>query len=380
MSSRRFDLDWLRVIAFGLLILYHIGMFYVTWGWHVKSSHQGSLLEPIMLMVNPWRMSLLFLISGVATRFLLDKMTVAGFLGQRLWRLLPPLLFGMFVIVVPQAYYEVLSAVRASGGNESAALSDFYLRYVTASGNWCDADGCLITPTWNHLWYLAYIILYSIILAPFAGLLKKLPKRLNDLIRGPLVFIMPWMGLWLARHFLYPVFNPTMAVVDDWYLHVVHGGMFFLGYAIAKHQPFFERAGRIWRIMTVLALACWAVLMWMDNHLTGPTSEWSVLVGHAIREAQAWSAILAVIGAAYTYLRHADGPWRKRLNEWVFPFYIIHQTAIIVTGFYLADLGLPFILEATLLICGTLASCVLFYALMRRAGPLRLLAGLKWGG
>ncbi len=26
---RRHDLDWLRIIAFGLLVLYHVGMFYV---------------------------------------------------------------------------------------------------------------------------------------------------------------------------------------------------------------------------------------------------------------------------------------------------------------------------------------------------------------
>jgi glucans biosynthesis protein C len=29
LSTRRYDLDWLRVIAFLLLIFYHIGMFYV---------------------------------------------------------------------------------------------------------------------------------------------------------------------------------------------------------------------------------------------------------------------------------------------------------------------------------------------------------------
>ncbi len=63
---RRYDLDWLRIIAFGLLILYHSGMFYVTWGWHVKSVHAGPEAEWAMLLLNPWRLSLLFFISGVA--------------------------------------------------------------------------------------------------------------------------------------------------------------------------------------------------------------------------------------------------------------------------------------------------------------------------
>src|SRR5690606_27963809 len=48
-SSRRFDLDWLRIIAFGLLIFYHMGMYFVSWDWHVKSSHAGPALQPLML-------------------------------------------------------------------------------------------------------------------------------------------------------------------------------------------------------------------------------------------------------------------------------------------------------------------------------------------
>lgn len=61
--QRRHDLDWLRVIAFGLLVLYHVGMDYVTWDWHVKSPTTQLMLQPVMLLSSPWRMSLLFLIS-----------------------------------------------------------------------------------------------------------------------------------------------------------------------------------------------------------------------------------------------------------------------------------------------------------------------------
>lgn len=69
--QRRHDLDWLRVIAFGLLLLYHVGMYYVTWDWHVKSPTTQLMLEPVMLLSSPWRISLLLLISGVATTFVL---------------------------------------------------------------------------------------------------------------------------------------------------------------------------------------------------------------------------------------------------------------------------------------------------------------------
>lgn len=93
LGSRLYFLDWLRIIAFFLLILYHTGMYYVSWDWHVKSPHAGPAIEPLMLLLSPWRMSLLFLISGVASGFLLTK-APGGFLRERTRRLLPPLLFG----------------------------------------------------------------------------------------------------------------------------------------------------------------------------------------------------------------------------------------------------------------------------------------------
>ena len=79
--DRRHDLDWIRIGAFLLLILYHVGMFYVPWDWHVKSSHEVPALEPIMQLTNPWRLTLLFLVSGAATRFLADSLAHDGRVG-----------------------------------------------------------------------------------------------------------------------------------------------------------------------------------------------------------------------------------------------------------------------------------------------------------
>ncbi len=89
-SERRIDLDWVRILAFGLLIFYHVGMLYVSWGFHIKSEHRLTWLEPAMLVLNPWRLSLLFLVSGVASRFMLGKYRLAAFARARSVRLLDP--------------------------------------------------------------------------------------------------------------------------------------------------------------------------------------------------------------------------------------------------------------------------------------------------
>ncbi|MBK8199977.1 MAG: acyltransferase [Acidobacteria bacterium] len=378
MTQRRFDLDWLRITAFALLILYHCGMFYVTWDWHVKSSRASDAIEPLMMLTSPWRLSLLFLISGAATRFMADKMKTGAFLGARMWRLWPPLLFGMFVIVPPQSYYEILEAYQAMGQPLGPVLDNFYVKYATASGGWCDADGCLTTPTYNHLWFVAYLILYTLALAILLPLLRRLPvKPLARLVSGPGLFLTPWIFLTVCRLTLFPLFGETHDFREDTYLHVVYFAVFLFGFAIAKYEPFFEAAVRMRWTALGIAVVSWAALVTYFQLATDTPPEWLRQTFRAVREAEAWGAILAAIGFFHLHLATRDGPIRRTLSEAIFPFYIIHQTLIVVLGHYLDDFRLPLAIEATLLVSGTAAGCWAFYELARRTGPLRVLFGLS---
>ncbi|MEE9380105.1 MAG: acyltransferase family protein, partial [Hyphomonadaceae bacterium] len=158
INSRRYDLDWLRIIAFGLLIFYHIGMFYVSWGWHVKSVHAGPAAEPLMRILNPWRLSLLFFISGLAIRFAVDKLGSVMLARTRIVQLLVPIIFGMMVIVMPQAYFQLIES-----GEITMSVTEFYPQYLDFG-----SDFSITTPTWNHLWYIVYLLVYVLLLAPVA--------------------------------------------------------------------------------------------------------------------------------------------------------------------------------------------------------------------
>src|ERR1700736_5493507 len=132
LGERRYDLDWVRVGAFTLLIFYHVGMYYVTWDWHVKSAHASNAIEPLMMLTSPWRLSLLFLVSGVATAHLFERQGIRGFLGHRSVRLLVPLVFGMGVIGPPQSYLEVVEKVSYAG-----TYVDFLKLYFTGYHGFC---------------------------------------------------------------------------------------------------------------------------------------------------------------------------------------------------------------------------------------------------
>lgn len=381
MNERRYDLDWLRIIAFGLLILFHCGMFYVTWGWHVKSSRASDAIEPLMQLTSPWRLSLLFLISGAATRFLADKMSAPRFMANRMGRLWPPLLLAVFVIVPPQAYYEIVEALQAAdrlAPGHAAWLDNFYIKYVTASGHWCDGDGCLITPTYNHMWFVAYLILYTLALVPLIPVLRRIPKGVNALITGPFLIITPWVVMAVLRITLFRVFGESHDFREDGYLHALYFSVFLFGYAVAKHEAFFARCANMRFIALTLALIAWAAsLAYFAAYPDGvdpPRVLRVTLTG--VRELQAWCAIIAAIGFAHRHLKSLDSPLRRLLTKAIFPFYLIHQTIIVVAGHALDEIHLPLAIEAPLLIGITMLGCWLFFDLGCRLPFLRIWIGL----
>lgn len=375
MSQRRYDLDWLRIGAFGLLILYHIGMFYVSWPWHVKSSQTGpevyAVVQPLMLLTSPWRLALLFLIAGCATRFMADKLPRGKMAKARSWRLLLPLIFGMLVIVPPQTYYEVVAQMGFSEG-----WLAFYAKYIGFHQGWRSNGAPLIVPTWNHLWFVVYLWTYTMLVLALRPLLHRLPMQsVAQRLRHPLaLLLLPPIFVGLLRLSLRPVFGETHALIDDWYLHALYLSMFLFGYGIAKHEGIWRSIEALRWIALLLALVSYAVMIWAVVSNTGG------LLRPFVWALDQWAWILMLLGFARRLLNFdslRSGRWRRYLTDAVFPYYIIHQTVIVVLGYHLTRLGLPVGVEAAILALGTVVACVVGYEIVRRVGILQPVFGLR---
>ena len=378
--QRRHDLDWVRILAFALLVPYHVGMYYVSWDWHVKSPDLVPALEPFMILSAPWRLSLLFLVSGVATAFLRAKLPV-GFLRQRSWRLLLPLLFGMYVVVPPQAYFELVEKV--PGGYHAGYLG-FMAGYARGGDLYCMAPGdCVDGPTWNHLWFVAYLWAYTVALWAACRLLPQAWRdRAAGFVRGACngQGILWWPMLWLiaARVLVYPHFPSTHDLVDDAYNHLQYGMVFALGYLLAASNGAWERLRRHRHRMLLLAVASYLLMLAgyarFEDFESIP-SGWQALL-RSLWGAMEWSAIAAILGYARAW-NPKDSPLLRYLTAAIFPFYILHQTVIVVLAHGLKPLRIAPALEGPLLILATFALCLLGYEGIRRIGWLRPLFGLK---
>lgn len=376
-EQRRYDLDWVRIGAFLLLILYHIGMYYVSWDWHVKSPHASPAIEPLMLLTSPWRLSLLFLVSGVATAYLLERRGARGFLGRRSVRLLVPLVFGMLVIVPPQSYLEVVEKVQYAG-----SYREFLGLYLTAYQDFCRAGDCLILPTWNHLWFVAYLWAYTLLLfvavRAMPGFVTQLRGWLERRFVGLAVLLAPIAYLTAARVLLAVQFPSTHALVDDWYNHAVYAPVFALGFVLAGARAPWDTIERLrWHALG-FAVVGWVFLcVWHELNGGGllPASTALRHLWQFVYSAQIWLAIVAILGFARRHLNR-DGAARRYLTAAVFPVYILHQTIIVVAAHALQPARLAPVLESAVLVLFTVALCFLGYEAIRRVNVLRPLFGL----
>ncbi len=375
--SRRHDLDALRVLALISLIAYHCAMLYVAeWDWHIKSTYLAEWLQWPMLAMNRWRMALLFLISGLAIGLYQPARHPGRFALARTWRLFVPLVFGMFVTVPIQAYCQGVT-----NGTIDPGYGAFILRYWQVqpwpAGGW---DGAESGITWNHLWYLAYLWIYTLALTALLPLLESAPGRRLQAwlggLRGVALVLVPAVPLVVYIVVLMPRFEATNALLDDWFQHAQFFTVFVYGYALARSEAFWSELARLRRPLGWAAVAMIAVyvpILKSDIEF----GEVALTVVRCLRGVLVWTVLLAILA----WSRHTlDRPfrWLPYASEMVFPWYVIHQTATVAIAYWLVPMRVGAALESTLVVGGTLAACLLGGEIVKRIGVLRPLFGLKW--
>lgn len=371
-KARRHDIDALRVLAFAVLILYHVGMFYVAdWGWHIKSTYTVDWLKFPMLLVNQWRMALLFLISGAVVNFLLDKVTAGRFAWLRFKRLFIPLVFGMLVIVPPQAWLEA-QANGAFDGSYLAFLGQYFSFRSWPEGAFAGVE---IGITWNHLWFLPYLMTYTLLLTALLPLLRGAAgQRLLIWFRsarGPALFLLPALPF-IVIHTLLGDVPETHAYIDDPRAHLTYFCVFLLGFILGRDAGLWRELVR-WRWVALgLAMVSYSTL------ITVLLLEVDLGLGMPVlRSYNGWFWLMAVLGwGAYALNRPFRG--LAYATEAVVSWYLLHQTLTVLLGAGLTPYALGPVVEPILVLGGTVLGCLVIHEyVVRRVAWMRPLFGLK---
>lgn len=345
-TERRYDIDWLRVIAIGLLLIYHIAIIFQPWAMFVGFIRSDALLENLwkpMTMLNVWRIPLLFYVSGMGLYFAMQKRNIGQLFSERSLRILLPFLFGIVAIAplhmfIFQKHYNLPLSYHAHSG---------------------------------HLWFLGNIFAYVLVLSPlFYYLLKKSDSKFRKVLS--LVMSNPLGPLSISVFFVLEtqIVKPS---IFSLYAQTWHG--FFLGLLAFFFGFLFVYTGKeFWQ---TISKWLWlyigiALIFYVIRLLVYETNSPGYFM--AI-ESNCW--ILGLFGLAYKYLNKPSSILRY-LSQAAYPVYIIHMFALYTGAMFILPLKIHPMVKFVLISAFTFVVCYVLYEFaIRRVSVLRPLFGLK---
>lgn len=372
--QRRHYIDWIRVLAFFLLIFFHCAMPFVIFGWEVKNEETSMALSRFIWWMHQWRIPLLFFISGVGIHFSLQKRSVFKFAGERVVRLFIPLLFAMFFTIPLQVYFEKLQQGKITG-----SYAEFYPSVWEMVPY---PDGSL---TWSHMWFVVYLFVFCLLLLPVFSLFKikvlaSFKQKAASFLSNPLLLValvVPFTSYYFT---LYLSFPEQQSLLDDWFLFVYSITLLFYGYVLGGSDQFWERCARYRYVFLSLAVTCAVYLFvnyWWRMDLPKQKGPGLYIYG-SVNSLHIWCIILTAAGFAKKHLNFSNR-FLQYANEAVYPFYILHQTLIVAFGYYIVQWSLPIVLKLSILVLLCFVSLYLLYHwIIKRFKITRVLYGLKW--
>jgi peptidoglycan/LPS O-acetylase OafA/YrhL len=347
MTQRRYDIDWLRVIAIGLLIVYHSAIAFQSWGGLIGFIQDRATLEWIwypMAMLNMWRIPILFFVSGMGVYFSMRKRTLPKLLLERTQRILIPFIFGIIAIVplhifLWQKYY----------------YQDLHYKIEM-----------------SHLWFLANIIVYTSIIAPLAYGIQK--SKLNAVIQKirkqshqVIVFLITYFLLSIETGIIKPdVYTLYAYNIHGWGLGMI---AFTMGFYIMSLGSGFWDSFKNWKwVYLGIAIALYINRLF-DANLSAAFYLNSL-------ETSAW--IFSIFGFFYLYARRSNKTLRY-LSKAAYPVYIIHMFVQLGISSILFPLYLPININFILLTSLTLGlSLAIYHMFIKPWKWIRPLFGLKF--
>lgn len=346
LTTRRHDIDWLRVIAIGLLLIYHIAIGFQPWGVFIGFIQNGKPLEWIwtpMSLFNIWRIPLLFFVSGMGVYFAIQRRDWKGLLLERSKRILLPFIFGMIVIVPLHVFL----------------WQDYYSQDIAY----------MLNP--GHLWFLGNIFVYVLVLSPLFFLLKKHPdgkfqQSLSKLLSNPVGLLVLMIPFVLEAELVKPdTFELYAMTTHGFWIGLI---AFMVGFLCVFSGLEFWNTVTKWKwLLLGMAVTLFAVRLLVFD-LEAPRYLTAI-------ESNLW--IFTVFGIGYTYLNRPSKAL-SYLSSAAYPIYIIHMVFLYLGSVLLFDTGLPAVIKYLLLVVFTMGGCFLTYEfVIRRVRFLRPLFGLK---
>jgi glucans biosynthesis protein C len=375
--ERIYYLDWLRISAFSILILFHSWQPFTNFDWLIKSENKSLVADIFTVFFHTWRLYLIFFISGIGACIALNSKG-NSFLNDRFLRLIVPFVFGAIVIVPCQYFYQMLQK------SPDVTFLDFMSNYPASILNRnLKFDPFLwILEIGIHLWYLPSLFIMTVLMLP---LLKRInAKGLSEIFilritEHPKLLLLFALPIIITLIVLKPIFPEYTSVTD----FLTYSCSFIYGFIFIKEhsrlQPAIKKNNNILLASGILS-SILIIAFLLDETFRNAAFNPKYSIYHVIVSIplglSAFSWPLYFVSLFSRKFNFNTRPLME-LTRSILPVYIVHQTIIVVAGFYIIKYIKNGVIEFLLIVIATLIGSILTYLFIKRFKTTRFLFGMK---
>jgi fucose 4-O-acetylase-like acetyltransferase len=334
--ERRSDLDWLRVVGILTVFVVHVAQVFSPWqSWHIQNEERGALFGQINVLAFPWLMPLFMMLAGIGSWLSLGHRSNRQYAKDRTLRLLVPFVIGTLLLIPPQLYVERLAQGRFNG-----SYWEFYPHFFEC----CYPEGNLAA---GHLWFLAYLWLYSMVALPMLRFIrgaegKHLRDRLVKVFSGRAGMFLGIVPLALTQAGLRGAYPQSLNLISDWANHGMLFLLYITGLLLASEPGLLKVIDEKWRsaILPAAIGSLWLAVYVANSRVPGilPRAGTGIyFIFWAVFSMAGWCWILVLLGFTREFLGQPPS-WVEYLSRKVSPFYMLHQTIIVLVAFFIVQL------------------------------------------
>lgn len=379
LDTRRYDIDWLRVILFGILILYHVGIGFTDWSvYGIKNNVTGGkTLDLLLDFSHTWRLPALFMISGMGTYFALRKRNIRTFIQERVLRLMLPLFVGVNLVNI--IHVRVLNL-----SSDTRPIIDYIIAWWTGEHRA------------EHLWFIENLFIYSLIAIPLYLWIKKFQPKLFKVVlslplgSGLILFSMP---LLLIEILLKPSMIGYVGKGYEFFWYLTY---YMMGYILMSYEKTYDAAlKKFWIPSLILAGICFIQYQaytntwnaenvrffsminlggWQD--LTGDFHTKTSLLATLFHGLTSWFMVIGIMGLGRQFFSKPSKVL-SYLSQGVYPFYIFHMSITLIALNALKSLQMNWQLKFVLISLITAFLSWLLFELVKRNEMSQLAFGIK---
>ncbi|WP_282121915.1 acyltransferase family protein [Algibacter mikhailovii] len=363
-TERLHALDSLRAIMMILGIVLHSANTYVVadYGasWPLKDPDStGIALDYISSIVHAFRMPIFFVIAGFFASLLFYERSYSKMIKNRINRILFP--FIVFLIIM-------WPLVTMAFTYSNLVFSGHLNAYEATLAKYTNIAAFIPQHT-MHLWFLYYLVFFSLTSYILGLLFKKLPKTsrkisqiFNYIIQKPILKVMVYsvitflLLLAMNRYWV----ATSLSFVPDFNTYIFYAFFYFFGWILFKSKAYLNTFLKYDWLFTILAIVLFTTYFFMDD------TALALEVKMAIKSVNVW---LFTFGFTGLFIRYASkhSALMRYISDSSYWVYLLHLplTAFLPASQYGVDI--PAFFKFLLVMSGTTIICFVTYHYLVRA-------------